>query len=275
MKIAILPVILLLLSPAARAQNPPANPADLNKDIQINIQSPIKPLAAVPVADEPHHAHVFQNDLVRVYNVTVPPLDATLLHQHDKPYIYVILGAADVVNAIEGQPEVRLQFEDGATRYTPGGFAHIARTDAGIPFHNITMELEKPQTSPRNLPAGSGDRPLGSCPPAAADAKPANNQIPAEQSVSCFETDQVRLDRVRVEGGKDYSDAAPRAAALLVATSGANLDVSLGGQHVAFLHEGDVLWLPAGTARRVVDFLGTKSSFLLISFKDSAAAAAN
>jgi|SRR5579859_93601 len=271
MKIANLSIILLLVAPAARAQNPPANPADLNKDIQINIQSPIHPLAAVPVADEPHHAHVFQNDFVRVYNVTIPPLDATLLHQHDRPYIYLILGTADVVNAAEGKPEVRLQFADGATRYTPGGFAHIARTDAGIPFHNITIELEKPQTSPRNLPPGANDRPLGSCPPVAASTKPANNQIPGEHSVSCFETDQVRLDLVHVEGGKDYSDAAPRAATLLVAMSGANLDVSLGGQHTAFLHEGDVLWLPAGTSRRVVDFLGTQSSFLLLSFKDSAA----
>lgn len=269
MKIASLPLILLLLSPAARAQNPPANPADLNKDIQINIQSPILPLAAVPVADEPHHAHVFQNDFVRVYNVTLPPLDATLLHQHDKPYVYLMLGTADVVNAVAGQPEVRLPFEDGATRYSRGGFAHIARTDAGIPFHNITIELEKPQASPRNLPPGANDRPLGSCPPAAADSRPGKNQVPAEQSVSCFETDQVRLDRLRVEGGKDYSDVAPRTAALLVAMSGANLDVSVGGQHVAFLHEGDVLWLPVGTSRRVVDFLGTQSSFLLLSFTDS------
>lgn len=275
MKIAILLIILLVLSLAVRAQNPPANPADLNTDIQINIQNPIKPLAAVPVADEPHHAHMFQNDFVRVYNVTIPPLDATLLHQHDKPYIYLILGTADVVNAAEGKPEARLQFTDGATRYTPGGFAHIARTDAGILFHNITMELQKPQTTPRNLPAGSDDRPLGSCPQPVVSPKPANNQIPAEQSVSCFETDQVRLDLFRAEGGKDYSDPAPRTAALLVAMTGANLEVSLGGQHTAFVHEGDVLWLPAGTPRRVVDFLGTRSSFLLLFFKDSAAPAAN
>jgi hypothetical protein len=33
-----------------------------------------------------------------------------------------------------------------------------------------------------------------------------------------------------------------------------------------------VLWLPAGQHRRIVDFLGTRSSFLLISFKDSAPA---
>jgi hypothetical protein len=52
--------------------------------------------------------------------------------------------------------------------------------------------------------------------------------------------------------------------------SNANLDVALGGQHAAFLHVGDVLWLPAGVARRVQDFLGIRSNFLLLSFKDTA-----
>ena len=63
-------------------------PPDVKKDIQIEIQSPIKTAGAVPVADEPHHAHVFQNGYVQVYNVTVPPLDATLLYRHDLPYLF-------------------------------------------------------------------------------------------------------------------------------------------------------------------------------------------
>lgn len=269
MRMSVLPILGLILPAATAAQTPPANPADLAKDIQINIQSPIQPQSAVPVNDEPHHAHVFQNEYARVYNVTVPPLDATQLHQHDRPYLYLILGPADVINAVQGKPEARLTLEDGATRYAAAGFAHIVRTDAGIPFHNITIELEKPQESARNLPVKSDDRPLGSC-PQPVNAKGRNNQIPAEQAVSCFETDEVRLDLVRVEGGKDYAETAPRTAALLVAMSGANLDISLAGQHAEFLHAGDVLWLPAGTARRVVDFLGTKSGFLLLSFRDTA-----
>ncbi|MGC1414852.1 MAG: hypothetical protein WA817_06210, partial [Candidatus Acidiferrum sp.] len=92
--------------------------------------------------------------------------------------------------------------------------------------------------------------------------------------VPCFETSEVRMDLVKVGGGKDYVQATPETAALLIAMSNANLDVSVGGQHAAFLHAGDVLWLSASTARKVVDFLGTGSNFLLISFKDSAAAAA-
>jgi glyoxylate utilization-related uncharacterized protein len=101
-----------------------------------------------------------------------------------------------------------------------------------------------------------------------------NNQIPSEQVVPCFETDELRLELVRIEGGKDFVQPSPGTAALLIAMSDANLDVSLGGQHTAFLHVGDVLWLPPGTSRKVVDFLGIKSQFILISFKDSGAAAA-
>lgn len=273
MKISVLPLLMLLLAPSAGAQTASPLPADIKKEIQIDIENPIKPEGAVPVSAEPHHAHVFQNDYVRVYNVTVPPLDATMLHQHDLPYIYLTLGTTDVINAVAGKPEAHLTLEDGSTRYSSGGFAHIARTDAGILFHNITVELVHPQDAPRNLGDKGSERPLGSCPQSAA-ATSSNNQIPSEQLTPCFETNELRLDLVKVEGGKDFVQASPGTAALLIAMSDANLDVSLGGQHTEFLHVGDVMWLPAGTSRKIVDFLGIKSQFLLISFKDSGASAA-
>jgi hypothetical protein len=269
MKIAWLMCLVLVPSPVLKAQAPPSKPLDVQKDIQIDIANPIRPDGAVPMKNEPHHALVFQNDLVHVFNVTVPPLDATLLHQHDLPYIYLILGATDVTNAVVGKADAHMTLEDGATGYTPGPFAHVVRTNAGIPFHNITIELARPQESPRNVPGNPSDRALGLCPEGRGDPKQ-SNQIPFEQVTGCFESDEVRLDEVRVEGGKDYVDASPRTAALLVTMSDANLDVSLGSEHIAFLHTGDVLWLPAGLARKVGDFLGIKSKFLLLSFKDTA-----
>jgi hypothetical protein len=273
MKTAFLPTLALLITPIAGAQTTPPVPSDVKKDVQIDVQNPLKPEGAVPVSAEPHHVLMLRNDYVHVYNVTVPPLDATLLHQHDLPYIYLTLGTSEVVNAVAGKPEVRLTFEDGATRYSPGDFAHIARTDAGILFHNITIELARPQASPHNLPDNGNDRPLGSCPQNANDAK-RNPQVPFEQVLPCFETSEARMELVTLEGGKDYAQASPNTAALLIAMSNANLDVSLGGEHAAFLHTGDVLWLPVGSARKVVDFLGTRSKFLLISFKDSGEATA-
>ncbi|MGC2829133.1 MAG: hypothetical protein WB627_16180 [Candidatus Acidiferrum sp.] len=273
MKTAVLPALALLLSSAAAAQTPTAIPPDTTKDMQIDVQNPVKPAGAVPVADEPHHAHVFQNGYVQVYNVTVPPLDATLLYRHDLPYLFLALGATNSVNAVQGKPPMQLTLEDGATRYSPGGFAQVIRTDAGIAFHSITVVLVHPQASPHNIGDKGEDRPLGSCPQSSA-APTQNDQIPFEQELPCFETSEVRLEEVKVQGGKHYVEAAPEMAALLIAMSNANLDVSLGGEHTAFLHAGDVLWLPAGTARKVGDFLGTRSQFLLLSFKDSGAAAA-
>ncbi|MGC0773317.1 MAG: hypothetical protein WB543_10310, partial [Candidatus Acidiferrum sp.] len=127
MKTAVLPALALLLSSAAAAQTPTAIPPDTTKDMQIDVQNPVKPAGAVPVADEPHHAHVFQNGYVQVYNVTVPPLDATLLYRHDLPYLFLALGATNSVNAVQGKPPMQLTLEDGATRYSPGGFAQVIR----------------------------------------------------------------------------------------------------------------------------------------------------
>jgi hypothetical protein len=273
MKIPALPALALLLSPAAAAQTSAAAPPDLTKQIQIDIQNPIKPGDAVPLADEPHYAHVFQNGYVQVFNLTVPPLDATLLHRHDHPYIYLSLGATEIVDAVEDQPPTNLSLADGATRYSPGGFADVLRTDAGIAYRNITVAFEHPQEAPQNLGLAGDDRPLGSCPQSNATT-PQDNQIPFEQVIPCFETSEIHVDLVKVEGGKDYVQASPDTAALLIAMSNASLDVSLAGEHAAFLHAGDVQWLPAGVSRRVSDFLGIRSQFLLISFKDSGAPAA-
>lgn len=273
MNTALLPMLGLLLPTMAIAQTPAPTAPDVRKEIQIDIQNPIKPEGAVPLRDEPHHVPVFRNDYVHVFNVMVPPLDVTMLHQHDLPYIYLTLGTTDVINAVAGKPEAHLTLEDGTTRYTAGGFAHLVRTDAGVPFHNITVELARPQGSPRNLGDKGGERPLGSCLRSNAEPKQ-NGQTVFEQVLPCVETDELRMDLVSVEGGKDFAQASPETAALLIAMSNANLEVFLGGQHDSFLHVGDVLWLPAGTARKVVDLLGIRSQFLLISFKDSGAAGA-
>ena len=274
MKPALTILCALLLSAAVYAQAPPTS---------LPQQNPTAPPGPVPIGEEPHHRLVLQNDFTHVYNVMVPPLDATLLHQHDFPYLYVVLGPADIINAIVGKPELHQTLQDGETHFTPGHFAHIARTDSGMPFHNITIELLHPQGAPKNLckEVLSG-QPIA-CPQQQPAADPAKGKAkgkkaaapePASDDVPYFETDEVRVELFKASSGRDYIDSAPKTHALLVALTDANLDVNLAGEHLQFLHGGDVLWLPAGQHRRVVDFLGTRSSFFLIFFKDGAAAPA-
>jgi hypothetical protein len=74
-----------------------------------------------------------------------------------------------------------------------------------------------------------------------------------------------------VSMGRDYVEQSPKENALLIAMTNSNIDVEVGGHQTSFLHSSDVLWMPVGEARRVNDFLGTRSNFLLVSFKDAAA----
>jgi hypothetical protein len=263
-----------LLCALLRAQAPPP-PA-----YGLSLQDPTAPLGPVPVSEEPHHRLVLQNDFTRVYDVKVPPLDTTLLHQHDLPYLYVTLGPADIINAIVGKPELHQILQDGETHYSPGHFAHVARTDSGVQFQNVTIELVHPQGTPKNLCKDVLPGAPLNCPEqnATGDSRKTKKLQPqpaaTAEDVPYFETDEIRVDLHKVSSGNDYVEAAPKTDALLVALSDANFDANLGGEHTTFLHAGDVLWMPAGKHRRIIDFLGTRSSFLLISFKDSAPAAA-
>ena len=242
---------------------PPQNPATGLAD-----QSPDALTGPVPLAEEPHHRLMLQNDFVRVYNVMVPPLDATQLHQHDLPYLYLVLGPADLINAVQGKPEAHLVYQDGDTRYSPGHFAHVVRTDSGLPFRNVTIELLHPQQAAQNLCKEVLPGAPEQCSRESAATKKLSREA-GDDVVPYFETDEVRVDGVQVSWGKDYLNDSPQHDALLIGTTGANLDANLDGQHIQFLHGGDILWMPAGVRRRIVDFLGTNSRFLLISFKDS------
>ena len=267
--------------PAPAAQNPPGQNSQTQNPQAQNpaagnpaTQNPTAPLGPVPLSEEPHHRLVLQNDFVHVYNVMVPPLDATLLHRHDLSYLYLTLGQTELVNAVQGQPEVRMTIQDGETHYTPGNFAHLVRTDSGLAFHNVTVELVHPQGTTRNLCKEVLRGEPTQCPPPAEVASTKSTKKgaaeAADDEMPLFETDELRVEQRKVAEGKDYVEASPKVHALLVALTDANLDANLGGEHVDFLHGGEVLWLPAGVPRRIVDFLGTHSSFLLISFKDGA-----
>jgi hypothetical protein len=263
-------------APQTPAQNPPSrqNPAAQNATSQdgagqdalaaqvIAVQNEV-----VPLNGEPHHQIVLRNDFVRVYSVSVQPLDATLVHRHDLPYLAVSLGATEVENAVVGKPETRLSLQDGQVTYSPGGFAHAVRTDAGIVFRNVTIELAKPQGTARNVCKQIVAGPLACPQETAKSKKPAAE--PADDDIPYLETDEVRVELIQVSSGRDYVEGSPKQNAVLVALTNADLDVNLGGEHASFLHEGDVVWLPAGTHRRIADFLGAHSSFLFVSFKDS------
>lgn len=112
-----------------------------------------EPGAPVPVDQEPMHHLYLANEYVRVFKVEVPVGGRTLLHQHDRDYLFVVLGDADIINARQGAPAMEQKLKDGDTAYAKGGFAHVAINHGLAPFRNVTIEVVKPKPEPNAAPA--------------------------------------------------------------------------------------------------------------------------
>jgi quercetin dioxygenase-like cupin family protein len=107
----------------------------------------------VEITAEPHHRMIYQNEYVRVFDVTIMPKDATQMHVHRHDYIFVALGAAQISNEVKGKPAVQLALTDGEVRFAEGGFAHVVRNVGATPFRNIAVEFLQ-DAKMRNAPAG-------------------------------------------------------------------------------------------------------------------------
>jgi hypothetical protein len=235
----------------------------------LNTQAP----TAVPIPKEPHHHLVLENSYVRVFRVSVPAHESTLLHQHDVPYVYVALGPADVINAVQGKPESHLVMADGQLGYSPGHFAHIARNESGTPFNNVTIELLHPQGEPRNLCEKIIDGPLNDCQNSDANKLPSDSPLRAPARYAkmekLFETDEILAESVSLAAKTSYIQSGSQPSQLLIALDNSEVRVDVHGKPSKSLLSGEVLWLVAGNPPTIVNRDGHGTSrFLLLSFKN-------
>jgi hypothetical protein len=235
----------------------------------LNAQAP----TAVPIPKEPHHHVVLENDYVRVFRVSVPAHEATLLHQHDVPYLYVALGPADVINAVQGKPEAHLVMADGQLGYSPGHFAHIARNESDLPFNNVTIELLKPQGEPRNQCDKVVDGPVLTC-TGEVKGMPANSPLKALPKLGIvprrsFETDEISVAfySLSLVGTYNEDSKSPR---LLIAEDVPRLHVEIAGESAKSLSNGETVWLEAGKEWKIILPRQDKPTrFVMIRFKDA------
>lgn len=146
---------------------------------------------AVPISQEHHHHLALENAYVRVYEVEVAAHEATLMHQHDRDYVYLVLGDADVTNQLQGKSPVKMQLADTTVNFSKGPFAHIAGNGGDRPFRNVTIELLKPQGEVKSY--------FPSLNAALASAKPSSGPDGAREAV-ILETNALRLLAVEISG---------------------------------------------------------------------------
>jgi hypothetical protein len=107
----------------------------------------------VELTAEPHHHLVFENAQIRAFYVDLAPHTDTLMHWHRHDYIFVMLGATQIVNAVAGKDPVTAKLQDAQAGFTPGGFAHVVHNQ-DQPFRNLTIEIlqdDKLRQSPAHL----------------------------------------------------------------------------------------------------------------------------
>jgi quercetin dioxygenase-like cupin family protein len=239
-------------------------------------QAPV-PLAHGDVPGEPHHHLKIENEYIRAYYVEVPPHEDTQLHQHDHDYLFVTLGATEVINAVLGKPEVKLALRDGEVRFTRGGFAHVARNLGDKPFRNVTIELLRPQGEPKNLCDQVVDGPVLTC-TGEVKGLPANSPLRVLPKLGIgprrsFETDKIAVASYSLSLVGTYNEdfKSPR---LLVAEDGPQLHVEIAGESAKSVSNGETVWLDAGKEWKIILPRQDKPTrFLMIRFKDTDSAA--
>jgi hypothetical protein len=219
---------------------------------------PAQAPVAVPLPKEPHHHLVLENDYVRVFRVSLPAHDATLLHQHDVPYLYISLGPADVINAVQGRPEARIVMADGQLGYSSGHFAHIARTDAGGTFDNVTIELLHTQGEVHNLCRKIVEGDLGPC-------SKTDTGSGGYTDEPLLETQEFRVDLVTLQSKAKFVQRI-RSGCLYVSLDSSELQDAPGKPSIK-LQAGDRFWVPAASILQLRNTAPNAGRYLLFIVK--------
>jgi beta-alanine degradation protein BauB len=182
------------------------------------------PQSPVEISGEPRHHPKFENEFVRIWDVTVPAGEATLWHAHRNDNVVVTLGDASlrIENATAAPAESQWKF--GQVRFAKATYIHRAINIGTTPFHNLTIELLK-------------------SPP----ASPEPSAIVLAPRQPILENDRVRLFRVSLAPGESLPMHRHPVAGLAVTLSASEIAISTeGSKQVQKLKvsEGDVRWRP-------------------------------
>jgi quercetin dioxygenase-like cupin family protein len=90
---------------------------------------------------------LFENDLVRVWEMRLGPGERSDRHRHDLPYLMCVVEGSRVDAEIEGTGRVEIPVQPGSVLFVPPGATETAINASGRLFREILIELKSPVTS--------------------------------------------------------------------------------------------------------------------------------
>ena len=176
----------------------------------------------VEIKGEPRHHPKFENEFLRVWDMTVPPGDATLWHAHRNDNVVVTLADAKLHIETVGRDPVDADWKFGEVRFSKATYVHRAMNVGGTSFHNLTIELLKPSGVAVDLAS-----------------------LPKTAREPILDNDRVRVYRVSLAPGEQTPMHTHPWPGLAVAVTGGDLEVITQGRREPerlLLQASDVRW---------------------------------
>ena len=214
----------------------------------------------VEITAEPHHHPVLTNHQVRVFQVELPPHGETLLHRHRHDYIYVTLGDSEVSNAVKGKDPVTVKLQDGQTGFLSRNYAHVARNLRDQPFRIVNIELLQDDKLRTSSAKWDEDRGL--------------DILHGGTKEILFVKDTVRVSEIELQPNAALPGGSNARPVLLIALT--DLDFLTSDPRTHDTHTpaptpvhsktGDVIWLPLGFRRPIVNAGPHNAKFIALEF---------
>jgi quercetin dioxygenase-like cupin family protein len=101
---------------------------------------------STPISEDVGTKLLFENDRVRVWDLTLAPGESTGMHRHEHDYLYVVIGGGTLQGVSSDSPKGEARdMEDGDVRWrdVDGEDIHEAINVGNEPWRNIIVELKK------------------------------------------------------------------------------------------------------------------------------------
>jgi quercetin dioxygenase-like cupin family protein len=198
----------------------------------------------VEIKGEPRHHPKFENEFVKIWDVTVPGGDSTLWHAHRNDNVVVTLAPAKLHIETLGRDPVDAEWKLGEVRFSKATYIHRAMNVGTTAFHNFTIELLKPASanSP-NLANEAGREPV-------------------------LENERVRVYRLSLAPGAAIATHTHPFPGVVVTMTATEIEVTADGKTVRHpVKENDVSWRAGGVTHSIKNVGKTRFEALDIELK--------
>jgi hypothetical protein len=213
---------------------------------------------APDMATAPHYRQVLANNQVRVFALTLRPLERTMA-RHDNNFLVVALLDSDVVIWPEGESDItNFHFQQGDVRFNLAGRALGMRNDRTTDYQNLTIEFLDPKVTSYGYQAYSGGweyGPVSVAPPVDPHARFMNSLSLGVASV--YDIQLLSRD--------PFPPPEKPGPELLIPVT--NIDMKAGEYERIRKSSGEPVWVPEGRKTKFLNATADPIRFVEVLFK--------